>query len=448
MEKVNATKKIALFMMTKRVARPMKFAAFISIIISVAVIFAACQGGPGGQGEQGETGETGETGEQGERGPQGIPGAAALTVRDGVNLIVSVNDGEDQEGAATVGDTAETRAMSSFFAGGTTSVVFSASAPETFDVNETATDNQVDVSDDGTTVTIKLKEEAEAEERYDPDVGYPVVITAKDDTQGITHTQTLKVVRNAAPASGTGTTAIPELLIGALGAETPEGSDWPGGEIYTCAMLNSCEFTPIVTSSDDSDAAASHFHDFGDLTYEVVSSDTAKVDVMGGKTVTIIGKASTAVTPDEGQLSNTFADQGVTITVTAVDGSTRKSEPKSFMVIVNAPPARNDTPVPSYTITESGNGGAKTLDVALLITDSDTAADTLVYTIRDNDDTHPHVTAAIDNSVLTLTATTNGTDGDRTVTVRVSEATATQSSASGSVGQYLDIPIMVTNSSN
>ena len=294
MEKVNATKKIALFMMTKRVARPMKFAAFISIIISVAVLFAACQGGPGGQGEQGETGETGE---QGERGPQGIPGAAALTVRDGVNLIVSVNDGEDQEGNGTVGDTAATRAMSSFFAGGTSSVEYSASAPETFDVldSDEDQDNQVEVSDDGTTVTIKLTEDAEL---YDPELGYPVVITAKDDTQGITHTQTLKVVRNAAPASGTGTTEIPNLLIGALGAETPEESDWPGGEIYTCAMLNSCELKLIV---GDTDTSGAHFHDFGDLMYEAVSSDPDKVQVMGGKTITIIGKASTAET-DETEL--------------------------------------------------------------------------------------------------------------------------------------------------
>jgi hypothetical protein len=418
------------------------------MIVGLAVAMVACQGAVGPKGDPGDPGDTGDTGAQ---GPQGPPGAAALTLRQGVNLIVSINDGEDQGGTATVGDDAVTRDMSSFFAGGTAGVKYSASAPETFDADgpdETAmdeADNQVEVSDDEMTVTITLKEGAT---QYDPALGYPVVITATDDSQGIMHTQTLKVVRNMAPASGTGTAVIPNLLIGALGAETPEDSAWPGGEIYTCAMLNSCEFTPIVTSSTDADATDSHFHDFGDLTYEVVSSDMAKVEVMGGKTITIIGKASTAVTPEGGQLSNTFADQGVTITVTAVDGGTRKSESKSFMVIVNAPPARNDTPVPSYTITESGANGGKTLDVALLVTDSDTATGDIRYTIRDNDGTHPHVTATIAGSVLTLTATTNGTNGDRTVTVRVSEAAATASSEDGSVDQYLDIPITVTNSSN
>ena len=91
--------------------------------------------------------------------------------------------------------------------------------------------------------------------------------------------------------------------------------------------------------------------------------------------------------------------------MTAVDGGTRKSEPKSFMVIVSAPPVRNDTPLPSYTITESGANGAKTLNVALLVTDSETAAASLVYTIPDNAGTQPHVTATIADSVLTLTAT-------------------------------------------
>ena len=39
--------------MTQRVARPMKFAAFISIIISMAVIIGACQGAVGPAGKDG-----------------------------------------------------------------------------------------------------------------------------------------------------------------------------------------------------------------------------------------------------------------------------------------------------------------------------------------------------------------------------------------------------------
>ena len=46
--------------MTQRVARPIKFAAFISIIVSVAVMFVACQGAVGPQGPPGEDGEDGD----------------------------------------------------------------------------------------------------------------------------------------------------------------------------------------------------------------------------------------------------------------------------------------------------------------------------------------------------------------------------------------------------
>ena len=55
--------------MTQRVARPMKFAAFISIIISMAVIFAACQGAVGKAGDS----VTGATGPTGPTGPPGTP---------------------------------------------------------------------------------------------------------------------------------------------------------------------------------------------------------------------------------------------------------------------------------------------------------------------------------------------------------------------------------------
>ena len=63
--------------MTQRVARPMKFAAFISIIISVAVMFVACQGAVGPEGPKGDKGDEGDTGDAGATGPQGDPGTPA-----------------------------------------------------------------------------------------------------------------------------------------------------------------------------------------------------------------------------------------------------------------------------------------------------------------------------------------------------------------------------------
>ena len=415
--------------------------------------------GPAGKdGADGKDGATGATGDTGPQGPQGLPGAAALTMRHGVNLTVSINDGKDQQDSAVVGTTTVTRDMRSFFAGGTDRVEYSASAPATFDADgnfetsaDNATPNQVEVSDDGTTVSIMLKTGATV---FNPNLGYPVMITAKDDTQGLMFTRTLRVVRNAAPTFVVDTNAdIPNLLIGASPMDTPDGYAWPGGTgsgAYTCAMLNSCEFTPLVVAPDNPSPELGVFNDYGKLTYEVVSSDSTKVAAMGGEKIMLVGKATTAVTPaGSTTASNTFADQGVTITVTAVDGGGLKSSPKSFQVIVNAPPMRNSTPVPSYTITKAGtgaDGGAKTLDVALLYTNAE--EETITVTIRDNTGPQPYVTAAIVGSVITLSATDNGINGERTVTVRVSEPAATVNGEAGSVGQYLDIPIMVRNSSN
>ena len=79
--------------MTQRVARPMKFAAFISIIISMAVIIGACQGAVGKAGDGGATGPSGPSGPPGRDGTNplhliGVTGTnmtAIATVNNGVN---------------------------------------------------------------------------------------------------------------------------------------------------------------------------------------------------------------------------------------------------------------------------------------------------------------------------------------------------------------------------
>ena len=63
--------------MTQRVARPMKFAAFISLIVSVAVLFAACAGAVGPKGDPGDPGKDGADGKDGAPGAPGAPGKDA-----------------------------------------------------------------------------------------------------------------------------------------------------------------------------------------------------------------------------------------------------------------------------------------------------------------------------------------------------------------------------------
>ena len=88
--------------MTQRVARPMKFAAFISIIISMAVIFAACQGAVGPKGDPGDPGDPGAAGTPGTQGPAGITPIAMTGTTPAPILLNERADGTLGAGVATV----------------------------------------------------------------------------------------------------------------------------------------------------------------------------------------------------------------------------------------------------------------------------------------------------------------------------------------------------------
>ena len=163
-----------------RITRAAKVAAFPLIVLALVALIA-CQGpiGPRGDkgpaGSTGNTGPTGGTGGTGDQGPMGDMGYSALVVKEGVKTLVTINDDMDADNVLIVGDETATRVMADFFSGGSNMVTFSAAA--------TGEMNMADVSDDGTTVTIKLKAGAMS---YDPTMGYEVVITAKDEVLGVT----------------------------------------------------------------------------------------------------------------------------------------------------------------------------------------------------------------------------------------------------------------------
>ena len=246
------------------------------------------------------------------------------------------------------------------------------------------------------------------------------------------------VVRNAPPSTVAAQTEdLPNLLIGTQAAESLMGSNWPGGDDYVCDMMNSCVLTPMVDS--DTNTGTAHFHDFGDLTFTAVSSDPSKVAVMGGAKITLTGMATTHA---DGM--NRFADEGVTITVTAVDAGLVASAEKTFKVIVNAYPERNDVAIPGVILDE----GMRMIATTLFFADPEGASG-ITYEVLDNAGTEPSVTAAVDSSgVLTLTPTENGINGSREVTVRAKEREGSASGENASVGQYLDMMFNVSNTSN
>ena len=89
MEKVNAMKKVALFMM----------------IVGLAVVFTACQGavGPAGDdGTDGTPGDPGAQGPEGAQGPQGPPGFSHLITKESAKPLW-INDGVPARGTVPIG---------------------------------------------------------------------------------------------------------------------------------------------------------------------------------------------------------------------------------------------------------------------------------------------------------------------------------------------------------
>ena len=186
--------------MTQRVARPMKFAAFISIIISVAVMLAACQGAVGKAGEKGDKGEKGDTGDSGTVGtpgisqPRGVAGRADPDRRCRRRRDRCGRCGPT--GLSAVG----------YFRGGKEPVKY-ASARTKVDGAADAADTpsqafNLTVASDGAITITKLADAARGNteaEHYQ--LGDMFTITATD-ADGVTESSNVAVKRNRAPVAG------------------------------------------------------------------------------------------------------------------------------------------------------------------------------------------------------------------------------------------------------
>ena len=184
--------------MTQRVARPMKFAAFISIIISVAVIFAACQGAVGPKGDTGDPGTAGTPGTPGDRGVSQLVALASSPI-----LI----DDADDEGIIVVGSRSDVT-VASFFRGGKAPVTYS-EARQKVDATESAEDTpsqafDIDVDKDTGAVTFEtLTGDAvggTVAMHYEPGDLFTITATDADDVAISTN---VAVRRNRAPAANT-----------------------------------------------------------------------------------------------------------------------------------------------------------------------------------------------------------------------------------------------------
>ena len=185
--------------MTQRVARPMKFAAFISIIISVAVIFAACQGAVGPKGDTGDSGDAGQTGD---RGPAGISQLVAVSA-PGPILINNVTD----EGVTTIGAGPTGLSAATYFSGGKEPITYKSvrSGPAEADQQ---TFNLTVAMDGAITIAKVATPSTTADVPYT--MGDSFTITATDDN-GVAVTTGAIVKRNRVPVKTANINSVTDI---------------------------------------------------------------------------------------------------------------------------------------------------------------------------------------------------------------------------------------------
>ena len=311
--------------MTQRVARPMKFAAFISIIVSVAVIFAACQGAVGPAGDDGAPGATGA---QGPQGPQGEPGLSALIATGGTQVI-RVNDKVVVDGQTSTVEAADDAEdvpadfdVSGHFHGGTGDLTFKSDGSVTIDANGTISANEnsfytVEVSEAGM-ASLAIREN-QTFPQNDGDNLVTFVVTATDQN-GLEAHKTVVVQRNVAPVNQTPTIQIAD----GVGIQDAANEDDMTNELRP--RLNQYVFSVLVA-----DTGGTHFTDAESsmLTVEAESDDPAA--------------ASVAIDKQNIVITGHTAKAGVTITMRVVDAGGLESTSIDFTVNTVAGPAATGT---------------------------------------------------------------------------------------------------------
>ena len=290
--------------MIQRVARPMKFAAFISIIVSVAVLFAACAGAVGPPGKDGAAGKDGAPGATGPQGPQGVPGEPGFTPL-GLKGTAPFELISDKANAA-VGD-AKTIDLSG---------TFRSSADVTAKVG-TVDGDDIEASVEGLMLTLKAVVGASPDGTPYAINTVPVILTAED---GATVTLNVRARRNRGP---TAPSAAGTALVGTqVPAEAP-------ATVGDCPLANECIVT-LAFADEDAPEDATTRNGEDKLTFRAVSEDPSKVEVVKVEADTTTGE--TARIHLRGLATTWVADTDTTnanpdepghsmvkITVTAVD---------------------------------------------------------------------------------------------------------------------------------
>ena len=322
--------------MTQRVARPMKFAAFISIIISVAVIFAACQGAVGPKGDKGDDGDKGDKGDT----TMGLPGFTPLQVKGDAPFVLINDVDNDDTNDELLNDPGEavTIDLTDHFRGGT--APFKYGSPV---VGGVASDGLVTIErvDDGPMYKFSVP----ADQATDGDGLSTWTVTITDD-DGSTLDIEIKARRNDAPD---GESAAVDATVG---TQVPDMAPATPVACLT-ANANECASAAIDFTDDDDEEM---------LMFSAVSADPAKVEVVSWAAEEGVGNATNAVVVIRGLASTWVADTtpdddaatvaghiAVKVTVTATDRGGETAE-RTLEVEVDAAPTAAEA-LPSYAFT-------------------------------------------------------------------------------------------------
>ena len=398
--------------MTQRVARPMKFAAFISIIISVAVIFAACQGAVGKAGEKGEKGDPGDT-------TTGAPGFTALQLK-GVGPFVLITD----KAAAAIGD-AETIDLSGYFRGGVAPIKISDPVPQFVQGSTTDTSDDITAKLDGTMLTLTPVAAGE----YVINV-FSVEITDAEDSN---ITLMVRARRNRVPTVPADSTD--NQVVGTQApAEAPEMTEAPA-MTADCPAANECVVTLTFVDLDAGDAGEDK------LIFAATSADTSKAEVVKVETDTtgliarvfLKGIASTWVADTRTDTTQGDAMPGhkrVKISVTAmdadrqvaVDGDGDASEGVINIAVDGAPTAKT---LPGGTLSQTASTYVIENVTGFFTNpeDQENGGETLTFSAKSSDENVVTVGFGANGDAATGTrlVVTRNAPGPATITVTATE---------------------------
>jgi hypothetical protein len=385
--------------MTQRVARPMKFAAFISIIVSLAVIIGACQGAVGKPGKD-AVAVTGPTGPSGPSGLSGDPGFTALQSK-GPAPYEYINDGEDEEGDATPGE-AVTVNLGDYYRGSLdTTVEISTPLAEASPLTAT-----LDAMAKTLTLAVRMTDaeppvpEVTGEPAYAPQM---VTVTVTD-TEGSTLDLVVSTRRNRPPETDT----IDAITIGT--EDSKRDASRTDGDA-SCAKQNECVLTIAYGTQQGSAPFTDLDGEDDELTYvPTTESDAVEIVKVEGNMITIKGVTAT----DDGD--DATADDSAKVKITVTDKGGLMAELTLSVTVDGAPMA--DGVIPDISVSQQVLAYERLVGDLKQFFKDETASADLVYTVEVEDE--QVATAVVDDSDDSLDVTTIAT-GTTMVTVTATE---------------------------